>query len=272
MIADLLDQLKGLASDIRKGKAVNVNSKSIKEAAVAAGSHYFKECRAEALQILNDGQALADLDEDWQRLIRLAHGNNSKKSYLSLVKSLLKKTTDLTVATHVYLTPPAPSRATKIGYSQAEEILLATLDSLIPTAAQSYRQGLHDLSFQDNRFSYRGTASEFREALRETLDILAPDEDVTKQTWFKQEPNCHGPTMKQKVRFILASRGKNRTQRLAAEKSVDVIESLCGEVARAVYDRASLSTHVQTTKNEVIQMKRYLDAVLFDVLEIGQAQ
>lgn len=149
---------------------------------------------------------------------------------------------------------------------------MATLDSLIPTAGQAYRQGLHDLDNRENRFSYRGTASEFREALRETLDTLASDDDVKKQPWFKQEPNYNGPTMKQKVRFILVSRGKNKTQRLAAEKSVDVIESLCGEVARAVYDRASLSTHVQTTKAEVTQMKRYLDAVFFDVLEIGQNQ
>lgn len=272
MISDLSDQLRTLTSSIRKSKAVNVNNKSIKEAAVAAGSYYFKECRGEARQILSDSQELAELDEEWQRLIRLAQGNNAKKSYLSLAKSLLKKTTDLSVAAHVQSAPLPPSESTKLGYSQAEEILVATLDSLISTAAQSYRQGLHDLDNRENRFSYRGTASEFRESLRETLDTLASDEDVKKQAWFKQEPNCTGPTMKQKVRFILTSRGKNRTQRLAAEKSVDVIESLCGEVARAVYDRASLSTHVQTTKNEVIRMKRYLDAVLFDVLEIGQNQ
>jgi hypothetical protein len=272
MISDLLDQLRSLTSTIRKSKAVNVNNKSIKEAAVAVGNYYFRDCRGEARQILNDGQQLAELDEDWQRLIRFAQGNNAKKSYLAIVKSLLKQTTELTVAAHVYSAARATSEPTKLAYSQAEEILLATLDSLVPTAAQSYRQGLYDLNNGENRFSYRGTASEFREALRETLDTLASDENIKKQPWFRQEPNCSGPTMKQKVRFILASRGKNRTQRSAAEKTVDVIESLCGEVARAVYDRASLSTHLQTTKTEVGRMKRYLDAVLFDVLEIGQSQ
>lgn len=272
MTSDLLDQLRVLTASIRKSTAVNVNNTSIKDAAIAAGSYYFKDCRGDARQILNDSRELAELDENWQRLIQLAQGNNAKKSYLSLAKSLLKKTTELNVAAHVHLAAPTPSGPTKLNYSEAEEILLATLDSLIPTAAQSYRQGLHDLDNQVTRFSYRGTASDFREVLRETLDTLASDEDVKKEPWFKQEPNCCGPTMKQKVRFILASRGKNRTQRLAAEKSVDVIETLCGEVARAVYDRASLSTHVQTTKGEVRQMKRYLDAVLFDVLEIGQSQ
>ncbi len=76
--------------------------------------------------------------------------------------------------------------------------------------------------------------------------------------------------MKQKVRFVLSYRGKNKTQRLLAEKSVGLIENLCGEITRAVYDRASVSTHLQTTRQEVAQMKRYLDAVLFDLLEISQ--
>ena len=49
-----------------------------------------------------------------------------------------------------------------------------------------------------------------------------------------------------------------------------LIEALCGEITRAVYDRASVSTHLQTTRQEVAQIKRYLDAVLFDLLEIGQ--
>ena len=47
-----------------------------------------------------------------------------------------------------------------------------------------------------------------------------------------------------------------------------MIEEMCGEVARAVYNRASVSTHTQTAKLEIIQMKRYLDAVLFDILEV----
>lgn len=78
--------------------------------------------------------------------------------------------------------------------------------------------------------------------------------------------------MKQKVRYVLTSRGKGKTQRESAEKSIDLIENLCGDAARAVYDRASLSTHVETTKQEVRQIKRYLDAVLFDLLEIGQTE
>jgi hypothetical protein len=77
--------------------------------------------------------------------------------------------------------------------------------------------------------------------------------------------------MKQKVRFILTSRSKGKTQTQVAEKSLAIVDELCGEVARAVYNRASLSTHVQTAKLEVVQMKRYLDAIFFDILEIRGA-
>lgn len=269
MITDLLAQLKALQAAVRKSRAVNVNGRDVKQAAIDAGSAYFRQHRREAYDVLQDEDALSSLDEDWQQLIRLAHGNNAKKSYLLLLRKLQKATTDLTVSSHASPSAPNPAQASKLNFSDAEELLLTTLDELLPSAAQSYRQGLHDLDSAGSRFSYKGTACEFREALRETLDLLAPDKEVTKQGWFKQEPDCHGPTMKQKVRFILSSRGKNKTQRALAEKSAELIEGLCGDIARAVYNRASLSTHLQTTREEVIQLKRYLDAILFDILEVG---
>jgi hypothetical protein len=76
--------------------------------------------------------------------------------------------------------------------------------------------------------------------------------------------------MKQKVRYILTSRDRNRTQMKSAEKMVGLIEELSGEVMRAVYNRASLATHVHQSKTEVRQIKRYVDTVLFDLLEIAQ--
>lgn len=147
--------------------------------------------------------------------------------------------------------------------------VLGRIDLLLATT--SYRQGILDLQ-SHGRLSYRGTASEFREALRETLDHLAPDAEVVKQPGFKLEDKQAKPTMKQKVRFVLVSRDRNKTQREAAEKSVDLIESLAGEVTRAVYNRASLATHGETARKEVQQVKRYVDTVLFDLLEISEVR
>ena len=56
--------------------------------------------------------------------------------------------------------------------------------------------------------SYRGTANEIRETLRETLSYLAPDSEVEKQKNFKLEKGHNKPTQKQKVHFILKQRNK----------------------------------------------------------------
>jgi len=93
-----------------------------------------------------------------------------------------------------------------------------------------------------------------------------------KQPGFKLEQNQTKPTMKQKVRFVLRSRERNKTQTESAEKAVELVESLAGEVTRAVYNRASLATHVETARREVHRVKRYVDTVLFDLLEIGEAE
>jgi hypothetical protein len=151
--------------------------------------------------------------------------------------------------------------------SSEETLILKTLESLVPSAAASYRQGLSDLIGLE-RFSYRGTAAEFRESLRETLDQLAPDADVEAQEWYKPEEGQTKPTMKQKARYVLTSRERNKTQRDSAEKMLTLIEELSGEVMRAVYNRASLATHIHQSKREVQQIKRYVDTVLFDLLEI----
>ena len=270
MISQLLHDLERLAGNIKKNKAVNVNSQKTKQEAIDLGSAYFRDFRGHVVGVLRDSANLESYDEDWQQLIRLAHGNNPKTTYDKLIRRLVKTTKEINVTSHSAVATAPAIASSALTYSQAEEILLATLDNLLPSAAASYRQGLADLANPTLRHSYRGTATEFREGFRETLDHLAPDKDVMEQVWFKPEKDQKLPTMKQKVKFVLSSRGKNKTQRVAAEKAVDLMEALAGDIARAIYNRASLSTHVETTRQEVEQLKRYMDAVLFDLLEIGQ--
>jgi hypothetical protein len=270
MISQLLQELAGLAGDIKQNKAVNVNSQRIKQRAIDLGAAYFRDYRGHVVGVLRDSEALEAFEQDWQQLIRLAHGNNPKSTYEKLLRRLTRTTKEINVQGHSTVSTAPAIASSELTYSQAEELLLATLDTLLPSAAASYRQGLQDVAEPRMRHSYRGTAAEFREAFRETLDHLAPDKDVMEQSWFNPEKDQKLPTMKQKVKFVLSSRGKNKTQRVAAEKTVDLIEALCGDIARAVYNRASLSTHLETSKQEVEQLKRYMDAVLFDLLEIGQ--
>jgi hypothetical protein len=266
MLGQLIADVEAFGASLRRGQAVNLNDQSSKDRAIELASRYFAEGRPTLVEVLGESEALLAHDELWQQLVRLAHGNNARRTYLRTLASLRRSLTNFNVST--LSSPPVrtPKREA-FSLSTDETSILQTLERLIPSAAASYRQGLTDLNGGD-RVSYRGTAAELREALRETLDHLAPDDAVTAQAGFKSESGQTKPTMKQKVTFVLTSRGRDKTQRLSAEKSLAVIEELSGEVLRAVYDRASLATHVHESRSEVQQIKRYLDTVLFDLLEI----
>jgi hypothetical protein len=265
MIASLIEDVGGLAASIRRGKAVNVNDQSTKDRAIALGTHYFTSIRPALVERLGESDAIVAQDHEWQELIRLAHGGNARRSYQRVIGQLRRGLTELNVAMLI-----APNKGNKAGgipaLSREEAAILKTLDALVPSAAASYRQGLQDLAGSE-RISYRGTAADFRESLRETLDHLAPDAEVMQQQGFVLEQNQTRPTMKQKVRFVLASRGRNKTQRESAERSMSLIDELTGEIMRAIYNRASLATHVEESKREVQRVKRYVETVLIDLLE-----
>lgn len=269
MITELLDSLSELESLLRSHKAVNVNDAATKQFAIDLASQYFQNHRPRIHPTLGDSPELEAYDQNWQELIRLAHANNTRKSYRALMRRLKKSTAKINIA-GLTQPPTAPPEAADNAISRSDQRLLETLDQYVPSAAASYKQGLLDLSSETERVSYRGTASEFRETLRESLDHLAPDDDVQDQENFQLEQGRTKPTMKQKVRFVLSARGVNQTRRRAAEKSIDLVEAISGDITRAVYNRASLSTHVETTRQEVQQIKRYVATILYDLLEISE--
>lgn len=263
MIGELLKHLNDLEASIKKIKTININRDSIKQLTIETGSFYFKRIRSEFVKYTGEVDTIRDYDDNWQQLIRLAHGNNLKSSYLKVIKILKKFSREFSISTF-------SQGLTQKENPYAETLLVRTLQEIVPSAAQSYRQAMEDLS-QNNKISYRGTACEFREALRDILNHLAPDNEIMKPG-FKLEKDQTKPTMKQKVQFILKSRNRGEKARNIVGKSIDIIENLFADITRAFYDRASVSTHVQTTKKEIIQLKRYLDVILFDLLEITEPE
>lgn len=211
---------------------------------------------------VQDDQAFAELDEHMQALLVLAQGRARKTSYLSKLKELKRAWDALEVG--VAAASPAPPRGPKASETQAR--ILDTLERVCPPAAASYAQALTDIA--SDRRSWRGTAAEFREALRELLDKLAPDDDVMKVPGFKLEPDAKGPTMKQKTRFILKAREQSSDVRKAVEESVNVIEEQVGAFVRSVYNRASGSVHVQRTKQEVVSIQRFVETALVELLQL----
>lgn len=270
MLRELLEKLDGLQSRIRRGRTVNVNDRQTKEEVIAVASVYFGQCRKLLARALGEDEHLLSHDENWQELVRLAHGNNARRSYLNHIKAIRKDLADFNVAYLSRLSEQSPDSSGLSDLTPAEQLIIKTLELSIPSAAASYRQALLDLRGAE-RLSYRGTASELRESLRETLDHLAPDDDVTSQDGFAPEPGQTKPTMKQKVQYILGVRGRSKTKRVVVEKSIELIDTLAGEITRAIYNQASLAVHVETSRMEVMKIKRYVDTIFFDLLEISES-
>jgi hypothetical protein len=268
MIAQLITDIEALGASLRRGDAVNVNDESSKDRVLTLALRYFSDVRPRVVAVGGETEIVLQHDALWQQLVRLAHGNNARRTYLRVIGTLRKQLAEFNIAALATPVLTAQPSATA-SISREETLVLRTLEALVPSAAASYRQGLSDL-LGPARFSYRGTAAEFREALRETLDHLAPDDEVEAQKWYKPEEGQKKPTMKQKGRHILTSRAKNKTQRTSAEKMFGLIEELSSDVMRAVYNRASLATHIHQSLSEVRRIKRYVDTVLFDLLEIAQ--
>lgn len=270
MVREILDALDGIQTQLRQGRAVNVNDKETKRAAIDLASMYFSTVRPYLVEALGESDNLLLHDAEWQNFIKLAHGNNSRGSYRKAVRSLKRGISNFNVIFLSRLSERGVHGSILSDQTRAEAGILQTLDEILPSSAASYRQGILDLR-DEQRLSYRGTASEFREALRETLDHLAPDKEVIKSPGFKFDRDLTTPTMKQKVTFVFNSRHRHKTQARVAGQSIDLIDAITGDITRAIYNRASLATHVETTRSEVLKIKRYVDSIFFDLLEISDA-
>jgi hypothetical protein len=212
------------------------------------------------------GGTIEQLDRINQEVLGLAAKTNRASSYRNKLRDLDELRIRVTMAVEI----GSASRGGEAPDGAAttfEASILATLEQIVPTIALSYRQVLQDLR-ESHRLSYRGTASELREVLRELLDHLAPDEEVLKK--ISLEKDQKRPSMKQKATFILKARGIGDTARKTPIAAVETVEESVGALARSVYDRGSLSTHVVTTRQEVVTLKNYADAVLADLLQINR--
>jgi Predicted pPIWI-associating nuclease len=261
----LWNRFDTLATALARNKAQNINSAGLRQQARDAVIEYFREVRP-ALQRLGVGDATTDaLDFEMQHLIGLSTGKNSKASYLKSIRGIRSKRKSLETGLEFLIGAEKPVVKFQIGNVEAS--ILSTLETMLPSAAASYRQVLADVQ-ETNRRSCRGTAAELREVVREVLDHLAPDADVTKAPGFKLEPNLKGPSMKQKVRFILRARKTGDSARQTAEDSVQHLDDNVGSIGRAVYTRGSTDVHTPRPLEEIRNFKLYADAVLGELLAI----
>jgi hypothetical protein len=74
--------------------------------------------------------------------------------------------------------------------------------------------------------------------------------------------------MKQKVRFILKARGQSKSSSSVPEQGTMTVDEMVGALTRSAYDRSSVASHVASERKAVIQVRRYVVAVLQDLLEL----
>lgn len=244
--------------------AQNVNAVGLRRQAREIGRKYFQEL-APVLQRRGVTElSLTALQNDLKRLMALASGRNSKASYRNVIRDIRGRRAVIETGLEFLIGEGSPAVPLPAG---TENAILRTLEGMIPSAGASYQQVLLDLQLKD-RVSHRGTTAELREVVREVLDTLAPDEAVASAPGFKLEPKRTGPTMAQKVKFILKARKASDPVRETAENAAAIVDDSIALLGRSVYTRGAMSVHNARTLQELRTFKGYADALLGDLLEI----
>jgi hypothetical protein len=259
----LRTRLQKLGKDVAKLTGHQVSSATVRAETQSIVDAYFRNARPEFIVFGIRDDELSDLDLAMQAFLEGSHRKVTKPVYRSYTKSLVGALNELEQRALLH----DHERLQSLGLDVTDQRIIATLTSMVPSAALSYEQASKDL-LVEVRMSWRGPATDLREALRETLDHLAPDAEVTAQPGYKLEPDTKGPTMKQKVRYVLSKRGIGKAASASPEAAVTAVEELVGTFVRSIYTRSNVSTHTPTDKNEVLRVRDWVRVALCELLEI----
>lgn len=97
--------------------------------------------------------------------------------------------------------------------------------------------------------------------MRATIHLLAPDDDVKSQTWFKGDEDGK-PTQAERIRFIVQSKSGAD----AAIGTGGVVDTKVGRLGRQLYQRASKGFHAGAQREEVQKIAGWVEAVLNEIL------
>lgn len=263
LLKDFIHELESIKKKLNKVASLQLRSKTHREEIRKLIEKYFENIRPTIAQRNQKNDNIDIVDKQMQTLLELCHKEGKVKTYVNKIADI--RSNLITVDSSIISLGTSHNK--NLEHNSVDLRIQETLDKILPSAAMSYRQAIVDLT-QEKRFSWRGPATDLRETLRETLDHLAPDADVQTMAGYVQNKDTNGPTMKQKVRFILSKRGMSKSMSEPAENASDAIESSFGPFVRSVYTRSSVSTHTPTEKKEVIRIRDFVRVVLSELLEI----
>src|SRR3989339_1106464 len=251
LICQFRDEIDNLKTIVTKHKSQQISKSSkLAKKTLSIVVKYFKETHPQIKKSIRD-ESLASLRDNLQILLDTTHKSSMRSTYIKRLKDIYSI---LSSIEKEVLTAKDDTTVTR--YDEKDKMIIDTLKQINASAAHSYEQALIDLN-QSNRLSWRGPATDFRESLRDYLDCLAPDESVVKQPNFKFEDELKKPTMKQKVKFVLKTRELPDNAISAPTDATEGIENLF----RSVYNRASISTHIQTNEKTVHRLHQWVKLV-----------
>jgi hypothetical protein len=250
-----------LANAVSRLRTKLVSPTVVQPTARIMARSYFEFVRPELQAVQQRAGLVDEIDFVLQTILLLATVPREKDAYLGQLAELRPYLMEATID---FMKARGASR---LLLSQIERAILETLGKMLPLTSASYEQALRDLS-QMSRVSWRGTANELREVLREVIDHLAPDGKVTAAAGFQLEQGQSAPTQKQKVRFILRARRSSSIAVTVAEASLATVEDSIANLARTTYQRGNASAHTAVDGSEIRKLKRYVDALLAELLEI----
>lgn len=268
-IESFLTTLERTKQSLKSKKTAYVSSAADKNLIKATVETWFRTYRPQVVGILGENHALGEIDSKLQQVLQCTWKNSKRENYLSSISdiiNLFKKG----LLTEVKISEWGHDR-TK-GDNLGNQEVKSGLIKLNPSLGQCYEQVILDLS--SPRLSYRGTANELREILRESIDLLAPDDRVKSCPWFiehrknqkKEEDKKRGPTRAEKIRYILENKSMH-SEIKTAQDTADLADSKLGAmVGKTLYGRVSSASHVQKDGSEIRQILSYINAVLLEIL------
>lgn len=253
-----------LKRQISRGKTATVAARADQNLAKAVAEAWFRTYRPAIVAIMGEGP-VETIDAGLQRVLKLTLSQSKRADFLAEMNSIIRHLKQgLVVEAKV-----AEWSREKEDEGIGDARVVQRLEKISPALADAYRQVLLDLS-DTARMSYRGPANELREILREVLDALAPDAEVKAETWFRKAKNSppkdQPPTQSEKARYIAIQRGLGSSARETVEEAATAVEERLGNVVRALYKRSNAATHIQREIKEVLQILRYADAILLELL------
>jgi hypothetical protein len=261
-LEQISEEVTKLASVVSSIRTRLVSPTLVQPITRAIARTYFEFVRSELSVNQSRSGLIDELDYTLQAMLQLATAPREKPAYIGHINELrpylLEATVDLMKA----------QGAPRLVLSKTERDILETLGKMLPSTSTSYEQALRDIA-HGGRVSWRGTATELREVLRETIDHLAPNEKVMASPGFQLEEDQERPTQRQKVRFILRARRSSGVALSVAEGSLATVDESIAALARSTYQRGSASTHATSSGTEIRNLKRYVDALLAELLEIA---